>query len=122
MQPEIQILSTLIDGILALEFFAVLEGRVIGHARLGMEHMVLTGLYVEEGFRREGIGRALVHAALREVASPLSVYYLLDSPGRHLFEKMGFRDTGSRGVEDLSEDYIWADHPGLNTGEIANAA
>lgn len=122
MEVEIQILSTLIDGHVGLEFFAVLRGRVIGHTKLELPHGVLVGLYVEEGYRREGIARALVTAALLEVSAPLHVYYLPDGPGQYLFEAMGFKATGARGVEGSDLDYIWASHPGLNTGEIANAA
>lgn len=109
----VQQLVTQVDGHTDLHVFALKSGWIVGHAKVQdpWHQPVLLDLFVGETHRRSGVATAIVRTAVSETAGsehPIAVYYLPDSPARGLLERAGFVDTGHRGVERLSPDYIWA--------------
>ena len=100
------------DGALRIVFFGLAGSEIVGFAEISERSLVdgagyrpaayLEGWYVEPGFRRSGIGSALVRAAA-DWARAAGYAYLgsdaeLDNPASHAAHaKSGFREIG-RGV------------------------
>lgn len=112
---QVQVMETLVDGVPRFELYVVGCGTVLAHASIDRIELLLVNLYVEPVQRGIGIARGIVARAMDiadadEFGRPLKVYYLPDSPARPLFESLGFKDTGARGVEGGSDEYIWAEY------------
>jgi len=87
---------------------AEVAGRVVGQCSIGRVgrtadaengHVGLLGILVEHGYRRRGVGRALMRAALSRARSRFEVVKLSvfanNYGAKRLYEQLGFRLTGS---------------------------
>ncbi len=64
----------------------------------------MTGVWVDPGYRRRGVGRRMVEAAMgwarERGADHLRLWVDATNPeGRVFYERLGFRETGERGKE-----------------------
>lgn len=111
---ELQLLRTTIDGNQAITIVGLIGGDIVGQAKVWLEDpSILVDLFVHERFRGRGYGTRIVRYAMLGVPGPMRAYHLPDSPSRGILEKAGFVDTGQRGVDGGSPDYIWVQTEGI---------
>jgi ribosomal-protein-alanine N-acetyltransferase len=85
-----------------LALVAERDGRVAGYlyARAAADEAEILNLAVAAGDRRGGVGRALVSAALGQMAGPVRQVFLevraSNETARRFYESLGFREVGHR--------------------------
>jgi len=85
-------------------FVAKLQGKIVGFVwAVFYEHIknkgvgIIEELFVEEGYRRRGIGRALVNAALNYLREHSFAAFVTTSPdmedAQNFYKAIGFRES-----------------------------
>lgn len=74
--------------------------RAVGEDRWLDDAFVITELHVHPAFQQRGIGRELITRITDTVAEPRSLLSAIDveSPARHLYRQLGYRDLARRVV------------------------
>lgn len=74
--------------------------RAVGEDRWLDDTFVITELHVHPAFQQRGIGRELITRITDDAAEPRSLLSAIDveSPARHLYRQLGYRDLARRVV------------------------
>lgn len=108
VEQEKGVINDFLSSARAILLVAEVDGKVVGElslkaisSRRAVQHVATLGMSVKDGFRRQGVGRALLTAAIEWAPSAgikrIELYvYARNTPAIALYEKHGFVTEGRR--------------------------